>query len=110
MADMSDTPAGMISRLDEAIARRGQTVTVTKRTGGIVTCKAHVRPVKVEELVGPVQQTWLKIILSPTGLSGILPLVKGDTITVDSKVRQVEFPKPIKSADTLVRFECMAAG
>jgi len=112
MADLSDTPAGMIARLNVSIERRGQTVSITTLGGTPVTvsAKAHVRPVKAEKMVGPIQQTWSKVILSPTGLSSVLPLLKGYTVTIDGRERQIERYDPIKSGNTLVRIELMVAG
>jgi len=113
MVTTADTPAGMIARLEDALDRRGQSVTLSKigdspATSGMI--KAHVRAVKEDEIVGPVQQTWSKVILSPTGLGVFLPLRKGDKCTIDGRPRQIEFYQPIKSADTLVRIELMVAG
>lgn len=111
MVDMSDTPAGMIARLDASLATRGQTVTVKKHDSATTaTVMAHVRPAKEDEIAGLAQQIWLKVILSPTGLSSVLPLRKGDKITVDGKDRQIEFPKTLKVADVIVRLEPMVAG
>lgn len=105
------TPAEMIAELDGSVASYGQTVTLKKYDSATtVTVKAHVRPVSEKEIVGPVQQTWSKVILSPTGISGVLPLRKGDKCTIDGKDRQIEFPKPMKSGDTLVRLELTVAG
>lgn len=111
MASLADTLAAMIARLDEAIARRGQTVTITKHDNSAsVAVKAHVRAVKAEDLVGPVQQTMSKVILSPTGLDTVLPLRKGDKVVVDGRGRQIEYVSPMKSGDTLVRIELMVGG
>jgi hypothetical protein len=103
--------ADMIARLDASLARCGQTVTVKKHdSAGTATVMAHVRPAKEDEIAGLVQQVWLKVILSPTGLSGVLPLRKGDKITVDGRDRQIEFPRTLKVADVLVRLEPLVAG
>lgn len=103
--------ADMISRLDASLARCGQTVTVKKYdSAATATVMAHVRPAKEDEIAGLAQQVWLKVILSPTGLSSVLPLRKGDKIRIDDKDRQIEFPRTMKVADTLVRLEPLVAG
>lgn len=113
MVDMSDTPAGMIARLDEALARRGRTVTVTRRGGAGPTVngvKAAVRVAKEDEIAGLAQQLWWKVTLSPTGLSSVLPLRKGDTVTFDNQAHAVERPGPIVIGDVLVRIDLVVAG
>lgn len=105
------TPAQMIADLDRAVASYGQTVTLKKHDSATtVTVKAHVRPVKASELVGPIVQTHTNVILSPTGLSSVLPLRKGDKCTMDAGPKDIQFYKPIKSGDALVRIELTVAG
>jgi hypothetical protein len=113
VTDYSDTPAGAISRLDASIARRGQTVTIIKASGSpSVTVKAHVRPIRAEQIAGDsaITQAFCNVILSPTGLDAVLPLRKGDKCTIDGRQRQIEFPKPLTEADVLVRIELLVGG
>jgi hypothetical protein len=116
MLDLSDTPAGMIARLDNSLARRGETVSVTKYgdDGAPTTLtgvRASVRPSKPEELIASIDQSQFKVVLSPTGNSTVLPLRKGDKFTrADGKQLNVEFPAPIYVGDTLVRINLTVAG
>lgn len=114
----SDTPSGMIARLDAALARRGETVTVRRYTAPTgtprpktdIASRASVRAVKPEELAGEINQTASKVVLSPTGLGALLPLKKGDKIVIQGKERNIELPKPIFVADVLVRIDVMVTG
>lgn len=117
----SDTPAGMIARLNDALARRGDDVTLRRLTlaaGGVqipfdAGVRAHVRPLKAEELVGAIDQTWSRVILSPTQINAAqwpLPIRKGDKIVQGTKVRNVEFVKAINVQNVTVRFELMVGG
>lgn len=112
------TPAQIIADLDAALARRGEDVTVRRYTAPSgdprpktdIEARASVRAVKPEELVGEIDQTSSKVVLSPTGLSALLPLRKGDKIVVQGKERNVELPKPIFVDGTLVRIDVMVTG
>lgn len=118
---MADTPAGMIDRLDAALGRRGQNIVLRRLTLGPAsqqvafeaTIRANVRPVKPEALVGNIDQRQHKIILSPTSLTAAqfpMPLRKGDKAVIDGGVKDVEFVKPIRVNDVLVRVELTVAG
>jgi hypothetical protein len=75
MTDYTDTPAGMISRLDAALSRRGEDVVlsrIVKRGASnvtvTVTCRARVTAVSAKKIAGTITQTDLEVILSPTQL------------------------------------------
>lgn len=112
------TPAEMIADLDAALARRGEEIVVRRYTATTgtprpkidITVRAAVRPVKPEELVGGIDQTFSKVVLSPTGLSALLPLRKGDKVVIQGRERNIEFPKPIVDGDKLVRINLTVAG
>lgn len=115
---LNDTPAGAIDRLDAALARRGETVTVRRYTAPTgsprpktdISTRANVRPVSPDEVVGSIDQTASKVILSPTGLSGLLPLLKGDKVVVAGAEKNVEFHAHIRMGDVLVRIELTVKG
>lgn len=109
MSNVADTPEAMIDRLDAAISRRGQTVVLTKGES-TKSVMASVRPVKADEIIGTVTQTHSKVILSPTGLSSILPLTKGDKCKIAGRQREIAFYAPFYVNDTLVRIELTVAG
>jgi hypothetical protein len=113
------TPAQLIADLDAALARTGETVIVRRYTApsgaprpktDVTGLKASVRAVKADDLVGDVKQTHSKAVLSPTGLSALLPLVKGDKLVIQGRERNIDLPKPIYVQDTLVRLVLFVAG
>lgn len=112
MADLSDTPAGMIARLDAALARRGQDVILrkTNTVTGQVTVRARVRDYRADELVGIIQHGASKVVVSPTGLTtfGVPP--KNGFVVVDGQPRRIESVNPIRVAGTLVRIDMMVMG
>lgn len=112
------TPQQAIAQLDRQLARNGQTVTLRRGSAetpeATATVKAFVRGYKAEELVGDIDQTDSKVILSPTGLvaqgwPGGVP-VKGDWITIDGEVRTVEAVGTVKLIDVVVRIELQVLG
>lgn len=106
-----DTAAGMIARLDAALARRGQRVTLTNFSASSVSnVPASVRPVRASEMIGNVTQTHSKVVVSPTLIGSLLPLKKGDKCTIDGKARQIEFYAPITVGSSIVRIELTVAG
>lgn len=115
LADLSDTPAGMISRLDASLAKHGEDVTL-KRGGTSVAVRASVRPVRPEQLAGDIDETFSNVILSPTQLNASAwptpgTIKKGDKVVEASgKERTVEFPKHIRVNNTLVRIELLVGG
>lgn len=105
------TPAAAIAMLDRQFAAHGQTVIVKNRdASATASVKAHVRVAKENEIAGLRQQVWWKVILSPTGLDALLPLRKGDSVTIESRDREIELYAPIRMADELVRIELVVAG
>lgn len=117
MVSLADTPAGVIARLDDAISRRYETVTLIKYTGDSpdpateTGVKAVIRPAKPEELIEGIDQIQYKVILSPTGIASVLPLLKGDKVVrAGDQYLNIEFPGPIYMADTLVRINLIATG
>jgi hypothetical protein len=118
MVDLTDTPAAMIARLDDALTRRGEDVTVRRYTAATgnprpktdIATRASVRAVRPEQLVGNIDQTASNAALSPTGLSALLPLRKGDKVVVDGRERNIEFVKPIRVGGTLVRIDLVVTG
>jgi len=113
-----DTPAGSIARLDAALERRGEDVTLRRYTAPTgtprpktdVTARARVLAVGADELAGAIKQNQSKVILSPTGLSSLLPIRTGDKVLVAGAEKNVEFANHIRIDDTLVRIELTVMG
>lgn len=107
-----------VADLDAALARRGEEIVIrrytatsgTPRPKTDIAVRATVRPVDAKELVGGIDQTYSKVILSPTGLSSLLPLKKGDKVVVQGRERNIEFPQPIFDGNVLVRLNLLVAG
>ncbi len=131
MTTLADTPAGSIARLDAALARRGQDVTLRRvmLSGGVqtpvdVTVRALVRTVPITKtntnsLIGSIDQIHRTIILSPTSIAYDAwpwPIRKDDTIITKGVFGapdtpyNVEYPMPFESAGVLVRIELMVKG
>ncbi|AMS41162.1 hypothetical protein [Aminobacter aminovorans] len=121
MSNRDDTPEGMIARLDASLARRGEDVKLRRLTLGPnavqipfdADVRASIRPMRPEELVGHIDQTWSRVILSPTDVNRAqwpLPIRKGDKIVQGSTPRNVEFVKAITVQNTLVRIELTVGG
>lgn len=118
MVDLSDTPAGMIARLNSALARRGQDVTVRRYTAPTgnprpktdIGSRAFVRAMNADELIGAITQTSSNVVLSPTGLSVLLPLRTDDKVVIAGRERNVQVVKPIEVDGTLVRINLVVAG
>ncbi|TIU02331.1 MAG: hypothetical protein E5W43_00885 [Mesorhizobium sp.] len=116
------TPQELIADLDAALIDAGQTVTLRRLTlgpGGIQipfdveNVPAAVRPLKPEELIGNLDQTASRIVISPTVIAARqfpFPVKKGDKIVANGKVRNIEFPGPIYVQDVLVRLNLTVAG
>lgn len=118
---LADTPVGMIARLDAALARRGQDIVLrrlTLGTGGLQVpfdagVRASVRAAKPEELIGNVDQTHSRVVISPTSLAAAqwaMPIRKNDKAVIAGRVRNIEFVQPIEVGDVLVRVELTVAG
>ncbi|TIM07609.1 hypothetical protein [Mesorhizobium sp.] len=115
------TPAELIADLDAALLDAGEDAKLRRVTLGPnaiqipfdVDVRASIRPLKPEELVGAIDQTWSRVVLSPTDINRArwpLPIRKGDKIIQDGKIRNVEFAKHIRVQNVLVRVELMMAG
>jgi len=112
------TPAELIADLDKSLARAGETVIVRRYTAPTgdprpkveATTKASVRPVRADDLVGNIDQTFSMVITSPTAIVALLPLKKGDKVVIQGRERNVEFPRPIFVQDVLVRLELVVGG
>lgn len=113
MVDLSDTPAGMIARLDASLARHGQNVTL--RTGntttGQRTCRAFVRGYKPSELIGLIKQDDKKITISPTGLGAFGEPSNGQFVVIDGRPRAIQGePEFIRVDGVLVRINMTVRG
>lgn len=113
------TPADAIAELDGALLLAGETAAITHFTGPtgnprpsitLSGIPVSVRAVKAEEMVGNIDQTASNVVVSPTGLVSILPLVKGDKITIQGRVRNIELAKPIYMRNVLVRIDILVLG
>jgi len=106
MVDLSDTPAGAISRLDAAIARRGQTISLRRGGGALHTCKAVVRGYEPDQVVGLITLADRKVIVSPTGLGAFGLPQDGDDFAANGRLGKVQSDvNPIYLNDVLVRVE-----
>lgn len=127
---MDSSPAGITARLDAALARRGEVVTVLRRVGTApnvfveVQCRAKVKGFDSQVLVADVKQSASTLIMSPTEIQaaattgtwpgaaggGIWPKV-GDFIRqADGRDRQIEAGGPIRVDDVVVRIEVKVLG
>ncbi len=114
MVDLSDTPAGMISRLDASIARRGSAL-VLKRgdlssPSAAVTVKGFEIDMDPAQFVGNARQGDSLIILSPTGLGAYGEPMEGDWTEFAGRTRSVYFIRRKVVANVLVRLELMVRG
>jgi hypothetical protein len=101
--------AETIARLDAALARTGEDI-VVKRGASTVACRASVRGLRPEEVVGTATLADLSVVISPTGFGSYgLPRVN-DKCVVKSKERQVKFVDPIYVAGVWVRCNLVVAG
>ena len=123
---VDDTPAARIARLDEALARRGQAVTLRRRIGAGSTfvdlpTRARVVGYASSEVVGAVRVTDSKFIMSPSqlvaagvawpGVSGgdQWPVI-GDFLVARGAQRRIEQTQAIVIGDVVVRIEGRIAG
>jgi len=103
------TAAQTIARLDAALAREGEPVTL-KRGATSVTVTGLVRGVKPTEIVGTVAVTHWSVVISPTALGALgIPKIT-DKATIKGKERQVLMADPIHIGATLVRVNLVVAG
>lgn len=115
------TPAELIADLDAALLDAGEDVKLRRLTLGPnaiqipfdADVRASIRPLRPEELVGAIDQTWSRVVLSPTDINRAqwpLPVKKNDKIVQDGKVRNVEFAKHIRLQNELVRIDLTVGG
>jgi hypothetical protein len=113
------TPAETIAALDRQLAKHGEDVSIIRYTAPsgnprpkveVPGIKAFVRPVKAEELAGNIDQTASNVVVSPTDVTALLPLKKGDKVVIDGRERSIEVPKPILMGSTVVRVNLVVLG
>lgn len=113
------TPSAAIALLDHQLVAHGEKITVRRYTApsgtprpktDIEDVPAFVRAIKAEELVGGIDMTASTVVLSPSGLSALLPLKKGDKVVIQGRERNIELPKLIFMQDVLVRINLLVAG
>jgi hypothetical protein len=105
MVELSDTPAGMIARLDVAIGRRGQSIALRRGTGAIHTCRGVVRGYEIEKVVGLITLADRRVIVSPGGLGAYGIPKANDDFSSKGKLGKVQEAEPIYVDDVLVRVE-----
>ncbi|MGV2188763.1 hypothetical protein ACQZ4Q_08105 [Agrobacterium vitis] len=123
-----------ITALDDAVRRAGENVVLrrTVKRGGAdvvveVTCRAAVRAVSADQIIGTITQKDLNVILSPTQILSADWPGQNDSITsgnavdqhlpketdkmvVQGKERQVRSAKPIYVGGVWVRMDMVVAG
>lgn len=116
--------------LDRALARKGETITLRRQTGGSLqnfaetTCKAFVRGYTSSDLVGGISQNESLVIMSPTAIFDLqwpaspaagatadarIP-VKGDRVVIQGRVRVIEAVGQFFIGDELARLELRVKG
>ncbi|ODA94984.1 hypothetical protein BFX40_20365 [Mesorhizobium sp. SEMIA 3007] len=130
MVDQSDTPAGMIARLDDKLLCRGEDCTLRRKEGSPltdkdVTVRASVRGLRAAEIVGTATQAYSKAVISltqvlaagwpaghtvtPGAVDPRIPRVN-DFLVVKGKPRQIMFADPIAVSGVVVRVNLTVAG
>lgn len=99
-----------IAALDNALARAGETVTLSRVGKTDVTCRAVVRGIKAEELIGTATTSDLMVIISPTGFESFGLPWANDKAVVKGKSRSVKFVDPIYVNDIWVRANMIVGG
>lgn len=126
MVDLSDTPTGIISRLDASLARHGQSATVKRRigTGGTyveLAVRVRLSGFGTADLSSGIKVTDSKFIMSPSPITtagaawpgaagGGADIKIGDFISAEGRLRRVEQVDNIRIADVLVRIEGRISG
>ena len=121
-------PAAEVIALDEALVRAGEDILIRRQVNGVpvdVTCRAAVRGVRPEQIVGTIAATDLQIVISPTQILAMpwpdaTPPVAGqadphipritDIAVIKGKQRQVKFSDPIFVGGEWVRCNLIVAG
>ncbi len=126
------TPDAAIAMLDRQLAKHGEDVVITRivKRGGVnvtesVTCRAFVKLVSADEIVGKITADDLKIIISPTQiLAAGWPgtdenIIAGnnvdqripkssDKVLVQGRPREIRAPKPKLLNGVWVRSDLVA--
>lgn len=105
MVDLSDTPAGMLSRLDASLAAHGQTISI-RRTGGssLSSVPAFVRGYKPEHIAGLIHAGDMQVIVSASSLTSYGAPAAGDLVEIAGKLGTVqEDVEAIRIGTTLIR-------
>lgn len=124
--NLDDTPAGMISRLDASLARRGQTATLRRRIGtgntySEVSLRVKLQGYTTTDLVVGIKVTDSRFIFSPTPITadgaawpgaagGGNDTKIGDFLLVEGRQRKIEQVDNIRVGDILVRIEGRISG
>jgi hypothetical protein len=126
------SPEFVIGKLDDALAKAGEDIVLRRiygqapRTNYVdVTVRATVRSFSPEELVGGINQTDSKVIISPTDIANAgwpggeiesttvvnpsLPRIN-DFAIINGRKRAIQVVDPIYVQDELVRVEMRVLG
>ncbi|MBB4574392.1 hypothetical protein [Rhizobium lentis] len=122
------SPERIIADLDAALLASGEDVILRRKSNSgnaDVGCRARVRGVNAQKVVGTVTQNDLSVVMSPTeilagGWPGGAPPAPGavdprlprtnDFMVVKGRERQVKFSDPIYVAGQWVRCNLIVAG
>jgi hypothetical protein len=130
VVDQSDTPVGMIARLDDRLLRRGEDCILRRKEGSPlvdkdVTVRASVRGLRAAEIVGTATQAYSKAVISLTQIlaagwpaghvvapGAVDPRIPrtNDFLVVKGKQRQIMFADPIAVNGVVVRVNLTVAG
>ncbi|WP_416065414.1 hypothetical protein ACK9YZ_01310 [Rhizobium sp. ZK1] len=122
------TPEHAIVQLDDQLLKHGEDILLRRRVSGgpdaEVTCRALVRGVKAEKIVGTITQLDLEVIISPTQILAAgwpgggqpsvavdprLPKVT-DFMVIKGRERQVKMSDPIFLHGQWIRCNLVVAG
>ena len=126
------SPEFMIGKINDALAKAGEDITLRRiygqapRTNFVdVTVRASVRSFAPEELVGGINQTDSKVVISPTEIANSgwpggeiasatvvnpsLPRIN-DTAVINGRKRTIQVVDPIYVQGDLVRIEMRVLG
>lgn len=106
------TPAQAIAALDRQLARHGKTVMHHVMANGApvmpgTPCRAFMRQMKPDELIGGLTQKDRKVTISPTSIAAIS---EGDRIVTAGKAYRVEVAEPLRVDGVVVRFNMTVKG
>jgi hypothetical protein len=119
------TPSQAIAALDRQLSAHGESVALQRFPDGSddpvsLPCRGFVRGYRADEIVGGIEQTDSKFILSPTpiaaasawpGSAGGEPWPEiGDWLVIAGRRRRIEAVAAIRLADVVVRIEGQVKG